>query len=1112
MVNASRGPNGPKCDPGWPGQAQPPRRSLDRPDVGGPYGPYRQSERLDKYRPFADQLLESGQAYRCFCTAEDLEKHKAQAVTQNQSTRYPGTCRNISPEESADRAAKGETHVIRFKGGNTFPFVDRVYGLYEKKEEEDDFILIKSDGFPTYHFANVIDDHLMEITHVIRGAEWLISTPKHIALYDAFKWAPPEFFHVGLLTDNAGQKLSKRNHDVDVSSYRCRGLLPSALNNWLVLLGWGLAQGSSKNSELFTEMEDLINKFSFKFTKGNIKVNPQKLDSFQHKHAEYLFQNPEAHYPVLRESILIPTVDFVNQLDASSKNAAEEVKSSSGVVFDRSQHGDLIPHFASPESAEEYILKMFQLNTTRYGHHTDLIVENPQLVWTIPASAYDVGLASFSTDQISDFSNAIATVTDTLATLSTPTDASKSSEWTQKELQQAISAAISSLSSQYPTPEVARDTVYAALRFALLGDANKPSKPASVVFYLLGPEESLKRLADASKALTRARNPEIMNANQSRRRTDPDPGPTPVSKTRPKIDNTLAYQGRELDENSIRLVEIQPAEHETDPLVCTLCEVAFGRKPKFEALSYMWGTEIADDAITINDVPFEVKRNLRDALLFFRRRLASGKAPKLLWIDAICINQSDVEERNRQLRIMDQIYFRACTVVVWLGSRYTEFQREMIEKRESEEGEKREDEDPSLSSNSIQQNMVRHLRTDPYWERLWILQEIGHAKKLQVCYGGEATSWDLFMHFIAMHNSDGNTGPLRLDRLLRQEKYNDSHTLKRLLEEHREAKCSEPRDKVYGLVGLASDAADFPMDYNKSLYDVWKDTMVFMNQFDLFKGESQIVLIGALVKRALMEGHGDPLSQISSGHEDQVDSTQLIEDKDSPLVFRLNAVPLGCIAYIGPSASDVISKPSEASMWRMATQRLFPADELGQARWEHDSLLYALLESDESEMEKKCFNRPSTVVWRDQRRLDSFPATAQGYTEKIQQMTPTSILQLPQVQPQAAGRLASVQPRLYLARSYHGQTSRKMGVASGLAQRGDLVCWVRSSRRALLVRVVELSHQYCPKMRVFGTAMATEDICSRTPDCDYAQRWQSLGRHWRLEVQVDAGTIFTLLE
>ncbi|SPO07582.1 uncharacterized protein DNG_10277 [Cephalotrichum gorgonifer] len=449
-----------------------------------------------------------------------------------------------------------------------------------------------------------------------------------------------------------------------------------------------------------------------------------------------------------------------------------------------------------------------------------------------------------------------------------------------------------------------------------------------------------------------------MSANQSRRRTDP--GPSPVSSSRPKIDKTLPYQGRELDENSIRLVEIQPAADERDPLVCTLREVTFGSRPKFEALSYMWGIEKSDHAITLNELPFDVGPNLLDALFFLRRQVASGKARQPFWIDAICINQSDVEERNRQLRIMDQIYFRAVMVVVWLGSRYTEFTREPVGVLVPEDGEK-DEEGSSESGDSIQKKMVRLLRTDPYWYRLWILQEIGRANRLRVCYGDESFPWEHFMHLITMHNSDGNTGPLRLDRLLRQEKYHDSHTLKRLIEEHRGAKCSEPRDKVYGLVGLASDAVQFPMDYNKSLYDVWKDTMVFMNQWHLFKDESQIVLIGALVKSALMDNHSDPLSQISVEHEDQSDPTQLLEDRDSPLVFCLKAVPLGSIIHVGPLASDIVSRPNEASAWRLAIQGLFLGNELGEANREHDILLRTLLESDESEIEMKCFNRPSTV-------------------------------------------------------------------------------------------------------------------------------------------------------
>lgn len=602
-----------------------------------------------------------------------------------------------------------------------------------------------------------------------------------------------------------------------------------------------------------------------------------------------------------------------------------------------------------------------------------------------------------------------------------------------------------------------------------------------------------------------------MSANQSRRRNDP--GPSPAINARPKIDNTLPYQGRQLDNDSIRLVEIQPAAHETDPVACTISEVTFGSRPKFEALSYMWGPEGADDAITLNGILFGVRKNLLDALRFLRRQVASGKPRQPFWIDAICINQDDVEERNRQLRIMDQIYFRASTVVVWLGSRYTEFQREMEAELKVEGAEKEEEEAPSSrGGNSIQKRMVRYLRTEPYWDRLWIIQEIGRARKLRVCFGNESLSWDQFMQLITMHNSDGNTGPLRLDRLLRLERYGDSHTLKRLLEEHREAKCSEPRDKVYGLIGLAVDAAQFPMDYSKSLYDVWKDTMIFMNGRKLFKEESQILPIGALVKSALMANHSDPLSQISSKHEDQVDSTQLIEDPKSPLVFCLKAVPLGCIIHVGPSASDVVSSASKASEWRSATQWLFPANELGPATREHDSLLHKLLESDESEVEMKCFNRPSTVVWAE-RMGSSYPENALEYIKSVRRKSGTVAFRSPQAPEQVAGREASVQPRLYLAKRDIGPTPRRMGIASGLVEPGDLVCWVRSSRRALLVRVVGELGVYPNKarLRVFGTALATEDMHSSTPDYDC--RWRLLEKNDLMpEIQVDAGTIFMLLE
>ncbi|KAL7905310.1 heterokaryon incompatibility protein domain-containing protein [Trichoderma velutinum] len=175
----------------------------------------------------------------------------------------------------------------------------------------------------------------------------------------------------------------------------------------------------------------------------------------------------------------------------------------------------------------------------------------------------------------------------------------------------------------------------------------------------------------------------IMRSNQSRQGMPL--APNPGSSTKPKIDNTLPYQGKRLDKDSLRLIEIRPAAHESDPVVGTLTEVTFGSRPKFEALSYTWGTEKANEAIILNGFPFEVGKNLLDALRFLRRQATSNKERQLFWIDAICINQSDVPERNRQLVVMDQIYFRAGNVVVWLGSKYTEFQKEMIYKREKPE-------------------------------------------------------------------------------------------------------------------------------------------------------------------------------------------------------------------------------------------------------------------------------------------------------------------------------------------------------------------------------------------------------------------------------------------
>ena len=226
------------------------------PDIGGPFGPYRQSERTAIYTEHAGLLIERGRAYRCFCTAERLAEVRAQQLAAKKTPGYDGHCRALAPADAAARAAAGETHVVRLampETGNT-TFVDRLRGeITIANEQVDDQVLLKSDGFPTYHLANVVDDHLMQITHVIRAEEWLSSTPKHVVLYDAFGWTAPEWIHMPLLRNLDKSKISKRKNPVSIDYYRDAGILPEVLVNFLGLMGWSF--GNEREKFTLAEME-----------------------------------------------------------------------------------------------------------------------------------------------------------------------------------------------------------------------------------------------------------------------------------------------------------------------------------------------------------------------------------------------------------------------------------------------------------------------------------------------------------------------------------------------------------------------------------------------------------------------------------------------------------------------------------------------------------------------------------------------------------------------------------------------------------------------------------------------------------------------------------------
>ena len=253
------------------------------PEKDGGFGPYIQSQRLELYRRYAEQLVEQGDAYYCFCTPERLDELRKKQQEQKQSFSYDRKCRSLSPEEAKRRVLSGEPYVIRMKipleGSITFQDVIRGevtigYSVL------DDQVLLKSDGFPTYHLAVVVDDHLMGISHVIRGEEWLSSVPKHLLLYRYFGWEAPVLAHLPLLLNPDRSKLSKRQGDVAVEEYRNKGYLKEAIVNFVALLGWN----PGDDREIFT-MEELIHEFTLeRVGKAGAVFNIEKLNWLNQQH------------------------------------------------------------------------------------------------------------------------------------------------------------------------------------------------------------------------------------------------------------------------------------------------------------------------------------------------------------------------------------------------------------------------------------------------------------------------------------------------------------------------------------------------------------------------------------------------------------------------------------------------------------------------------------------------------------------------------------------------------------------------------------------------------------------------------------------------------------
>jgi glutamyl-tRNA synthetase len=265
------------------------------PDIGGPYGPYRQTERMDLYRQHADVLVQNGHAYPCFCSPERLEKMRQDQQNRKESPRYDGTCRRLPPEEAARKAAAGEKHVIRFKmpeNGSTTAH-DLLRGdITVENANIGDYVIVTSSGGPTYHLAAMVDDHLMEITHVIRGSEWLSTFPLHVNIYRAFGWDEPVWVHLSVFLKPSGKgKMSKREtaeaikdgYSIFLKDMEGLGYIPEGVLNWIVLMGWGVAEDDIMTLGQMVERFDLEH-----LNPSPAAINFAKLDHFNGAHIRLL--------------------------------------------------------------------------------------------------------------------------------------------------------------------------------------------------------------------------------------------------------------------------------------------------------------------------------------------------------------------------------------------------------------------------------------------------------------------------------------------------------------------------------------------------------------------------------------------------------------------------------------------------------------------------------------------------------------------------------------------------------------------------------------------------------------------------------------------------------
>ena len=342
-------------------------------DQKGDLGPYIQSERLDIYKKYIEKLLEKGNAYYCFCSTERLQEIRHQQQVSKQSIMYDRKCRGLSPEEVQTKIQNGEKYVIRMKvpENEIIEFKDEVFGkISVKSEVVDDQVLIKADGFPTYHFAVVVDDHLMEISHIFRGEEWIPSTPKHILLYKFFGWETPIFVHLPSVLGEDKKKLSKRVGAVSVKEFKDKGYQSEALVNFLALLGWN----PKTEQEIFIR-RDLIEKFSIDgLHKSGAIFSYQKLDWMNKEHLRTMFIDDfkEKILEFLPEELkerAIKNDDIFEKVLPIIKERIEKL----GDVTEMAEAGELDFYFNQPEYEKEKLMWKEESDLNKTKKHLEKI-------------------------------------------------------------------------------------------------------------------------------------------------------------------------------------------------------------------------------------------------------------------------------------------------------------------------------------------------------------------------------------------------------------------------------------------------------------------------------------------------------------------------------------------------------------------------------------------------------------------------------------------------------------------------------------------------------------------------------------------------------------------